>query len=76
MNTTFKSKIIYDDKREIDWVGSSDIKLRPRDFLTKDSEMLINSQNLFARKFDENTDSRILSILEHSMGLSTIGALS
>lgn len=76
MNTTFKSKIIYDDKREIDWVESSDIKLRPRDFLAKDSEMLINSQNLFARKFDENTDSRILSILEHSMGLSTIGALS
>ncbi len=76
MNTTFKSKIIYDDKREIDWVESSDIKLRPRDFLAKDSEMLINSQNLFARKFDENTDSRILSILEQSMGLSTIGALS
>jgi len=67
MNTTFKPKIIYDDKREIDWVESSDIKLRPRDFVTGDSEMLINSKNLFARKFDENTDSGILSILEHSM---------
>lgn len=76
MNTTFKSKIISDDKREIDWVESSDIKLRPRDFLTGDSEMLINSKNLFARKFDENTDSGILSILECSMKLSTTGALT
>ncbi len=76
MNTTFKSKIVYDDKREIDWVGSGNIKLRPRDFLTEDSEMLINSKNLFARKFDENTDSDILSILEHSMKSSPTDNLS
>lgn len=76
MNTTFKSKVIYDDKREIDWVELSDIKLRPRDFLTGDSEMLINSKNLFARKFDENTDSGILSILERSMKSSVISAIS
>lgn len=76
MNTTFKSRIIYDDKREIDWVESSDIKLRPRDFLTEDAAMLINSNNLFARKFDENADSGILSILEASMKSSAIGALS
>lgn len=75
MNTSFKSKIIYDDKREIDWVESSDIKLRPRDFLTGDSKMLMNSKNLFARKFDENTDSGILSILERSMKSSTISVL-
>jgi hypothetical protein len=66
MNGKFKLTIILDDKREIDWVESSDIKLRPRIFLTADSEILINSKNLFARKFDENTDSDILSILECS----------
>ncbi|MEZ2760190.1 beta-1,6-N-acetylglucosaminyltransferase [Providencia vermicola] len=67
MNTEFKPKIINDDKREIDWVESSDIKLRPRDFLSEDSEMLINSQNLFARKFDENIDRNILNILENNI---------
>lgn len=76
MNSTFKSRIIYDDKREIDWVASSDIKLRPRDFLSADAEMLIKSKNLFARKFDEKTDSGILSILEYSMKSSAIDALS
>lgn len=76
MNTTFKSKIINDDKREIDWVASSDIKLRPRDFLSTDSERLINSKNLFARKFDENTDSGILSILERSLESATLSAIS
>ncbi|CAK9887063.1 MAG: hypothetical protein XXXJIFNMEKO3_LKCDNKCA_00011 (plasmid) [Candidatus Erwinia impunctatus] len=72
MNTTFKSRIIYDDKREIDWIESSDIKLRPRDFLTSDSKMLVNSKNLFARKFDENIDTDILSILERSIEQSVI----
>ncbi|MBW5406068.1 beta-1,6-N-acetylglucosaminyltransferase [Morganella morganii] len=76
MNTTFKSRIIYDDKREIDWVESSDIKLRPRDFLAEDSDMLINSQNLFARKFDENIDSDILNILEHCIKSPEISVLS
>lgn len=76
MNTTFKSRIIYDDKREIDWIESSDIKLRPRDFLTNDSKMLINSKNLFARKFDENIDDEILNILERNIKLSSISTLS
>lgn len=75
MNTTFKSRIIYDDKREIDWVESDDIKLRPRDFLTNDSEMLINSNNLFARKFDENIDSRIINILERRIKVSDVSTL-
>lgn len=76
MNTTFTPKIIYDDKREIDWIESSDIKLRPRDFLTNDSDMLMNSNNLFARKFDENIDSGILNILENSIKISSISTFS
>lgn len=75
MNTTFKSRIIYDDKREIDWIESSDIKLRPRNFLTNDSKMLLNSKNLFARKFDENIDGGILTILERSIKPSVISAI-
>jgi len=75
MNTSFKSKIINDDKREIDWVASSEIKLRPREFLAKDATMLINSNNLFARKFDENIDSEIIDILESSIKLSKADAL-
>jgi len=67
MNTTFKSVIVSDDKREIDWVASDDIKLRPRDFVRKDSVVLLNSKNLFARKFDEQVDSAILGILEDSL---------
>ncbi|MBI0278610.1 glycosyl transferase (plasmid) [Hafnia alvei] len=76
MNTTFKSRIIYDDKREIDWVESSDIKLRPRNFLTNDSKMLVNSKNLFARKFDENIDGGILNILELNIKSSIISTFS
>ncbi len=76
MNTTFKSRIIYDDKREIDWIESSDIKLRPRDFLTSDSKMLVNSKNLFARKFDEDIDGGILNILECNIKSSNISMLS
>lgn len=76
MNTTFKSRIIFDDKREIDWVESSDINLRPRDFLTSDSKMLGNSKNLFARKFDEDIDGGILNILECNIKSSNISMLS
>lgn len=64
MNTSYKAKIINDDKRTIDWVPSGTIKLRPRDFTTKDAKLLLSSKNLFARKFDENVDGKILGILE------------
>jgi len=37
--------------------------------------MLINSNNLFARKFDENIDSEIIDILESSIKLSKADAL-
>ena len=64
MNTSYKATIINDDKRIIDWVPSGTIKLRPRDFTTKDAKFLLKSKGLFARKFDENVDEKILSILE------------
>jgi len=64
MNTSYKSTIVNDDKRTIDWVPMGTIKLRPRDFTIKDANFLMASPDLFARKFDESVDSDILSLLE------------
>ncbi len=70
MNTTYKRAIVNDDKRTIDWVPMGTIKLRPRDFTSKDAEFLLASQGLFARKFDETVDAGILSILESNLSLA------
>jgi len=70
MNTNYKGAIVNDDKRTIDWVPMGTIKLRPRDFTSKDAEFLIASQGLFARKFDETVDAGILSILESNLSLA------
>ena len=67
MNTSYKGIIVSDDKRIIDWVPLGTIKLRPRDFTSKDAEFLLASQGLFARKFDETVDGGILSILESNL---------
>ena len=64
MNTSYKGIIVNDDKRTIDWVPVGTIKLRPRDFTSKDAEFLLASQGLFARKFDETVDAGIFRILE------------
>lgn len=71
MNTSYKARIVNDDKRAIDWVPSGPIKLRPRDFTSKDAKFLLANQNLFARKFDEGVDAEILNILESSMSMHT-----
>ena len=70
MNTSYKGIIVNDDKRTIDWVPMGTIKLRPRDFTSKDAEFLIASQGFFARKFDETVDAGILSILESNLSLA------
>lgn len=67
MNTSYKSTIINDDKRSIDWIPMGTIKLRPREFTTHDYHTLISSKNLFARKFDESIDSNILDIIEQHL---------
>lgn len=64
MNTSYKAKIVPDDMRDIDWVPEGIIKLRPRTFTMKDASRLTKSPQLFARKFDTNVDSDILSFLE------------
>ena len=67
MNTSYKGTIINDDKRTIDWVPIGTIKLRPRNFSFKDAEFLLASKGLFARKFNEAVDGKILSILESNL---------
>lgn len=67
MNTNYEGTIVNDDKRTIVWVPIGTIKLRPKDFTSKDAEFLIASQGLFARKFDETVDAGILSILESNL---------
>lgn len=67
MNTSYKGTIVNDDKRTIVWVPMGTIKLRPRDFTSKDADFLRASQGLFARKFDETVDAGILSILESNL---------
>ena len=64
MNTSYKAAIVNDDKRTIDWIPSGTIKLRPRVFTLRDTDLLVTSPDLFARKFDENVDRNILSLLE------------
>jgi len=71
MNTTYKGAIVNDDKRTIDWVPMGTIKLRPRNFTSKDAEFLLASQGLFARKFDETIDAGILTILESNLSLAS-----
>jgi len=67
MNTSYSGTIVNDDKRTIDWVPLGTIKLRPRDFTSKDEDFLMESQGLFARKFDETVDAGIFSILESNL---------
>jgi hypothetical protein len=67
MNTSYKGTIVNDDKRTIVWVPIGTIKLRPKDFTFKDAGLLLASQGLFARKFDETVDAGILSVLESSL---------
>ncbi|GKX61623.1 Core-2/I-Branching enzyme [Pragia fontium] len=69
MNTSYQASIINDDKREIDWIPMGKIKLRPRDYTILDADLLQNTPNLFARKFDENIDQNILSLLEKHLVL-------
>lgn len=64
MNVFNKNQIMNNDLRTIDWVPDGDIKLRPRNFDTKDFLRLSLSPDLFARKFDEKEDKNILSLLE------------
>lgn len=64
MNSGGHGIVVNDDLRMIDWVPDGDIKLRPRNFGVTDFERLRHSSNLFARKFDAEMETQILTMLE------------
>ncbi|WP_379922647.1 beta-1,6-N-acetylglucosaminyltransferase [Erythrobacter sp. R86502] len=64
MNSGDQGMVMNDDLRMIDWVPDGDIKLRPRDYNSNDLERLRRSPDLFARKFNEQDDPAILTLLE------------
>lgn len=64
MNCGGHGVVMNDDLRMIDWVPDGDIKLRPRNYNENDMDQLRKSPNLFARKFDAENDTAILSSLE------------
>lgn len=72
MNTSFSGTIISDDKRAIIWIPEGDIKLRPKTFTQDDLNFLLNSDCLFARKFDDKVDAKIIGILESRLLRSII----
>jgi len=64
MNSIDHGIVMNDDLRMIDWVPDGDIKLRPRNYDEMDFEQLRRSTDLFARKFDAEDKTEILSLLE------------
>lgn len=64
MNTSFNGVLINDDKRAIIWIPDGDIKLRPKTFTKEDIKYLLEGDNLFARKFDDNIDCNIINNIE------------
>ena len=67
MNSGDQGIVMNDDLRMIDWVPDGDIKLRPRNYGEKDLDQLQQSPDLFARKFDAEDDTAILSLLERHL---------
>jgi hypothetical protein len=61
-NSEYKSKMVNDDLRYIDW---SDGGVSPKTLTIADAEQLLASGKLFARKFDQNKDSAILDLLDN-----------
>lgn len=64
MNTSFKEIIVNDDKRAIIWIADGDVKLKPKTLTGSDIDFLMQGDNLFGRKFDENVDGLVLDFLE------------
>jgi hypothetical protein len=57
LNSSHKSQIVNDDLRYLIWPG-------PKILCTEDINDILNSEKLFARKFDMEIDSNILDILD------------
>lgn len=67
MNSGDHGIVMNDDLRMIDWVPDGDIKLRPRNYDISDISALEDSPDLFARKFDAETNTAVLFLLERHL---------
>lgn len=74
MNTSFEGVLINNDKRAIIWIPDGDIKLRPKTFKEEDIEFLLEGDNLFARKFDDNVDSNVIDEMEQYFNVPLLEA--
>ncbi|TVX79122.1 beta-1,6-N-acetylglucosaminyltransferase [Peribacillus simplex] len=64
LNSRFKEKVVNDNLRYIDWYKKG--LASPKTLLLEDYSKLINTNKLFARKFDSRIDSQIILRLENS----------
>lgn len=60
-NSTYQSKMVNNDLRYIDWFGGG---VSPKILTIDDADVLINSDKLFARKFDIHHDAAILDYID------------
>lgn len=65
MNSPFKSQVVQNDLRLVDWTTGPEIPL-----IWKESHMeqLRNAEELFARKFDIEVDREVLDLLDQQIG--------
>jgi len=65
-NSKFKDKMVNDDLRYIDWSAG---KASPKTLTMDDSTSIFSSGKLFGRKFDINTDERILDLIDEHISI-------
>ena len=61
MNSHFKNNVVSNHYRYIDWSAGGP---HPKLLDANDFEKMVNSDNLFARKFKTSHDSKILDLLD------------
>ena len=61
MNSHFKNNVVSNHYRYIDWSAGGQ---HPKLLDANDFEKMVNSDNLFARKFKTSHDSKILDLLD------------
>jgi len=62
-NSRFKDQMVNDNLRFIDW---SEGKASPKTFTIADADELLQTEKLFARKFNQSIDSAILDFLDRA----------
>ena len=67
MNSHFKTNVINDDLREIEFPEGRADGSHPLVYSVNDFQKLKNSKQYFARKFDMQKDSRILDLIDNEL---------